>query len=54
MERSDPAIITVIGGLAAPDRQRHLLSALAAEVIVGGWPFLLDLSARAPRPKARW
>jgi hypothetical protein len=35
--------------LAAPDRQRHLLSALAAEVIVGGWPFLLDLSARAPR-----
>ena len=40
-----------MGGLAAPDRQRHLLSALAAEVIVGGGPFLLELSARAPRPK---
>src|SRR5271169_2252638 len=48
--RAAPAIITVIGGLAAPDRQRHWLS-VAAEVIVGRWPFLLDLSVRAPRPK---
>jgi hypothetical protein len=37
--------------LAAPDRQRHSLSALAAEGIVGGWPFPLDLRARAPRFK---
>ena len=36
-----PPIITVMSGLAAPDRQRHWLSALAAEVI----------AARAPGPK---
>jgi hypothetical protein len=40
-----------MGGLAAPDRQHHLLSLLAAEVIVGGWLFLLDLSARRRGPK---
>ena len=36
-----PPIITVMSGLAAPDRQRHWLSALAAEVI----------AALAPGPK---
>jgi hypothetical protein len=36
-----PPIITVMSGLAAPDRQRHWLSALAAEVI----------AARASGPK---
>ena len=36
-----------MGGLAAPDQPRHSLSALAAEVIVGGWLFPLDLRARA-------
>ena len=44
-----PPIITVMSGLAAPDH--HPLPALAAEVIVGGWPFPLDLPARAPRLK---
>jgi hypothetical protein len=38
-----------MSGLAAPDH--HPLPALAAEVIVGGWPFPLDLPARAPRLK---
>src|SRR6202035_3071372 len=42
-------IITVMGGLAAPDRQRHSLSARAAEVIVGGRPFPLDLRVQTPR-----
>jgi hypothetical protein len=41
LKRSDPTIITVMSGLAAPDRQRHWLSALAAEVI----------AALAPGPK---
>ena len=44
-----PPIITVMSGLAAPDH--HPLPALAAEVIVGGWPFPLDLPAGAPRLK---
>ena len=35
-----PPIITVMSGLAAPDH--HPSPALAAEVIVGGWPFPLD------------
>src|SRR5271166_1573652 len=46
---SDPAIIAVMSGLAAPDH--HPSPALAAEVIVDGWPFPLDLPARAPRLK---
>ena len=32
VERSDPAIITVIGGLAAPGRQRHWLSVAAGSI----------------------
>src|SRR6202035_4806896 len=44
-----PPIITVMSGLAAPDH--HPSPALAAEVIVGGWPFPLDLPAGAPRLK---
>src|SRR5580704_694401 len=38
-----------MSGLAALDH--HPLPALAAEVIVGDWPFPLDLPARAPRLK---
>jgi len=44
-----PPIITVMSGLAAPDH--HPSPSLAAEVIVGGWRFPLDLPARAPRLK---
>src|ERR1700738_3317980 len=48
-QECSPPMITVMSGLAAPDH--HPSPALAAEVIVGGWPFPLDLPARAPRLK---
>src|ERR1700730_1426923 len=36
-------------GMGTPEERDRLLG--AAEVIVGGWPFPLDLRARAPRLK---